>query len=204
MRNMDLHTMAAAKEARVKNAEKRAEKAAEKGAEKNAEKATVEKVIDTYNIDADDVVVEVNIIERKKDFVHEYNLNLPEIGAGTMAMIADLKNNLISLRGVATEKIIEPKQIEGMKPGDEKKVTVPPQEAYGMKNPAAIQEVKRSALPENMQQPQVGMMLQAQTADGRGIPGVITQVNPDTITVDLNHPLAGKTLEFDVKVISVE
>jgi len=76
---------------------------------------TLEKVIETYAITADKVSVEVNIIQRKTDFVNEYNLNLPEIGTGTKAMLLELKNSLITTRGVMKEKIVEPSQIEKVK-----------------------------------------------------------------------------------------
>lgn len=76
---------------------------------------TVEKVIESYKVQADRVEVEVNIIERRHEFVNEYNLNIPEIGAGTKAMLSELKNSLISVKGVMSEKISDPSQIDEMR-----------------------------------------------------------------------------------------
>jgi FKBP-type peptidyl-prolyl cis-trans isomerase SlyD len=94
-------------------------------------------------------------------------------------------------------------QLEGLKKGDEKEVAVPPEEAYGQVNPEAFREVPKEELPKEVK-PEVGMLLQAQTSEGQVIPAKITEVKEDSIILDLNHPLAGKTLNFEVVILSVE
>lgn len=95
------------------------------------------------------------------------------------------------------------RQLEGLGVGDEKRIEIPPEEAYGMIDPNAFQEVPRSQLPADTE-PQVGMSLQARTLEGETMTVRISELKQDTVVVDFNHPLAGKTLTFQVKIVSVE
>jgi len=95
------------------------------------------------------------------------------------------------------------RQLEGLKAGDEKNVEVKPEEAYGSPDPAALKEIPISKLPPEIK-PEVGMILQGQDKEGRSFPARIAEVKKDTVVMDLNHPLAGKTLFFKVKIISVK
>jgi FKBP-type peptidyl-prolyl cis-trans isomerase SlyD len=94
------------------------------------------------------------------------------------------------------------KALLGMKVGDTKKVTVKPEEAYGVVDPKAEAEVPKTALPEGAAV--VGTRLLARGQDGQPRPVTVKTVKDTTVVLDLNHPLAGKTLFFDVKVVSVE
>ena len=93
------------------------------------------------------------------------------------------------------------KALEGMAVGEKKKVTVAPPEAYGTVDPKAFQEVDRKMVPANAQK--VGMQLEGTTTDGRKVFPRISEVKNETVVLDFNHPLAGKTLHFDVKVLDV-
>ena len=93
------------------------------------------------------------------------------------------------------------KELHGLKPGDQKKVRVKPEEGYGMPNPQAFQEMPRESLPAEAQKP--GVALMAKGADGRSIPIRIHEVKEKTVVVDFNHPLAGLPLRFSVRVIGV-
>ena len=95
------------------------------------------------------------------------------------------------------------KQLEGMKIGDEKSITVPPEEAYGAVDQNAFREVPRSSMPAGLK-PEVGMYLQTKNPDGTPRPVKIAGVKKDVVMIDFNHPLAGKTLHFNVKIISVQ
>ncbi|MCX6802587.1 MAG: ATPase, T2SS/T4P/T4SS family [Candidatus Diapherotrites archaeon] len=75
----------------------------------------MEKVIESYKVQSDKEEVEVNILEKRHQFVSEYNVNIPEIGVGTQAMLLELKNSLISVKGAMSEKISDPDQIDEMK-----------------------------------------------------------------------------------------
>lgn len=93
------------------------------------------------------------------------------------------------------------KQIEGMAAGEKKKFTVAPTEGYGTIDPKAFQEVDKNMVPADSQK--VGAQLQGETADGRTVFPRISEVKNDTVVLDFNHPLAGKTLLFDVQVLEV-
>ena len=94
------------------------------------------------------------------------------------------------------------KALLGMKAGDSKKVTVKPEDAYGALDPKAETEVPKDALPQGAAV--VGTRLLARGQDGQPRPVTVKAVKDTTVLLDLNHPLAGKTLFFDVKVVSVE
>jgi len=94
------------------------------------------------------------------------------------------------------------KALLGMKAGDSKKVTVKPEDAYGPLDPKAQAEVPKDVLPQGAAV--VGTRLLASGQDGQPRPVTVKAVKDTTVLLDLNHPLAGKTLFFDVKVVSVE
>lgn len=92
--------------------------------------------------------------------------------------------------------------LSGMRAGDEKKVTVKPADAYGEVNPNAVTEVPKEMLPPDALT--VGTELVAQSEGGDRRIVRIKEVREQTVVIDLNRPLAGKTLFFDVKVLGVE
>jgi FKBP-type peptidyl-prolyl cis-trans isomerase SlyD len=94
-------------------------------------------------------------------------------------------------------------ELEGMKEGQEKTVEVSPEGAYGKEDPEAFKEISKSSLPEGLE-PKAGMMLQMQGPEGQPVPVKVAEVKDEAVVLDLNHPLAGKTLNFDIEVISVE
>jgi FKBP-type peptidyl-prolyl cis-trans isomerase 2 len=91
----------------------------------------------------------------------------------------------------------------GMEIGEEKEVTLPPDQAYGQPNDKLVQKIPREKLPQD-QQPEVGMVLGMKLPNGAQVPASITEVNDKEVTIDLNPPLAGKTLIFKIKLVSVE
>lgn len=94
------------------------------------------------------------------------------------------------------------REVEGMKIGDKQTVTVSAEEAYGPHDPAKVQQVPRTALPPELE-PQEGMQLQAQTPQGGQVTLIVTTVGEQEITVDANHPLAGKDLVFEIEMIEI-
>lgn len=95
------------------------------------------------------------------------------------------------------------KAVDGMAVGESKTVNIPAEDAYGPHQPAMVQDVPKSALPDDLE-PAEGMGLQAQGPDGQLVNLVITEVKDDSITVDGNHPLAGKALNFDIELVSID
>lgn len=95
------------------------------------------------------------------------------------------------------------KAVMGMKVGQEKSFTVKPEDGYGPVNPKAFREVPRKQLPADIT-PKVGMTLYAEAKGGRPVPVRIKEVKKDSVIIDFNHPLAGKTLHFHVKVVDIK
>lgn len=91
--------------------------------------------------------------------------------------------------------------LNGKKQGDALKVSIPAGEAYGEHNPKLIQAVPRSNFG-GIEKIEIGMQFQARTPGGVHVVRVVN-VDENNVTVDANHPLAGKTLHFDVKIVSV-
>ncbi len=93
------------------------------------------------------------------------------------------------------------KALEGRSPGDVLDVTVPPELAYGVHNPAHLQEVSKS-LFDGVEDVVPGMKFQTNTGEQTQVIKVVN-VSGDSVTVDANHPLAGFTLYFDIELLAV-
>ncbi|MBF0489241.1 MAG: peptidylprolyl isomerase [Candidatus Omnitrophica bacterium] len=94
------------------------------------------------------------------------------------------------------------KGIEGMKVGEEKVIEVEPKDAYGEVDQKAFKEFPKSSMPKSPE-PKVGMVLQAESPNGESFPAMISAINGDKVTLDFNHPLAGKKLSFKIKVLDI-
>lgn len=95
------------------------------------------------------------------------------------------------------------KAVMGMKVGDKKSFKVAPEDGYGPEDPTARQNIPKKQLPPEIT-PKAGMMLMAHGKDGQSIPVKIVEVRDDEVVMDFNHPLAGKTLNFDVEVLEIK
>jgi FKBP-type peptidyl-prolyl cis-trans isomerase 2 len=94
--------------------------------------------------------------------------------------------------------------VVGMAPGDKKQLTLQPQEAYGPVQTKLIRQIPRARFAGHIAL-QVGKRLTAFVASsGRRQRVRVVKVQPDTVTVDGNHPLAGKVIELEVNLISVD
>ncbi|HIE58526.1 MAG TPA: peptidylprolyl isomerase [Persephonella sp.] len=93
------------------------------------------------------------------------------------------------------------KQMMGMKTGESKTIEVPASEAYGEKDESLIQKAPREYFQGV--ELQKGMPLQAQTPEGQIINMVVVDFDENEVTVDMNHPLAGKDLVFDIEIVNV-
>ena len=94
------------------------------------------------------------------------------------------------------------RELIGMRAGEEKRVVVKPEDAYGDVVPNAQTEVPKDAIPKEGLK--VGTTLIARSGSGEPRPVVVKEIKETTVVLDLNHPLAGKTLHFDVKVLGVQ
>ncbi|MGH2581986.1 MAG: FKBP-type peptidyl-prolyl cis-trans isomerase [Anaerolineales bacterium] len=93
-------------------------------------------------------------------------------------------------------------QLFGMKVGEQKSVVVPAETGYGPVDKNAIDEITLSEFPEGVT-PEVDMELEIKDKEGNEMFGKVLSVQGDTVTMDFNHPLAGKELHFDVTVVDV-
>ena len=90
--------------------------------------------------------------------------------------------------------------LTGLKVGDHVELTIAPERGFGQHNPSNIQRMKRSDFKGMDLEP--GLVVSFQEPGGE-IPGVVVEFDDANVSVDFNHPLAGKTLIFEVKVLQV-
>lgn len=94
------------------------------------------------------------------------------------------------------------KTLLGMQAGDEAVIDISPEQGFGMSNPNNIQRIPRDQFGDMELEP--GLVVSFADAGNGELPGVISDYDEKMVSVDFNHPLAGKQLKFDVKIISVE
>lgn len=92
--------------------------------------------------------------------------------------------------------------IPGMAVGDKKVVKIACADAYGPLRPEMRQSIPRDGIPADIPL-EVGTQLQMQTPDGQPLPVMVVEVDEATVTLDANHPMAGKDLQFDIELISI-
>ena len=92
--------------------------------------------------------------------------------------------------------------VVGLGAGDSTTVTVPPEKGYGPYRDDLVMSVERAQLPEDMD-PQVGQRLQSEQEDGQTVVFTVTETAEESITLDANHPLAGKDLVFEIELVEV-
>ncbi|MFK7743829.1 MAG: peptidylprolyl isomerase [Roseobacter sp.] len=93
--------------------------------------------------------------------------------------------------------------LPGMAVGDKKKVQIACDQAYGPINPEMRQAVPREGIPAEIPL-DIGTQLQMQTPEGQPLPVMVVEVDEATVTLDANHPLAGKDLTFDIEVMRID
>lgn len=93
--------------------------------------------------------------------------------------------------------------VVGLEPGESETATLPPEQAYGERSEEHVVPVPRAELPEGLD-PEVGEELQLQLENGQTAAARVTDTGEETITLDLNHPLAGQELTFDVELVSID
>jgi peptidylprolyl isomerase len=91
--------------------------------------------------------------------------------------------------------------IIGMVKGEKKTVSFEPGQAMGKRKPELVAKFTRIEIPEQYEDIKVGSKVEVEDDDGNTVFGTITQLSDQEVTVDANHPLAGKTLEFDIQLI---
>ena len=132
-----------------------------------------------YELEVDGVVVDHTTQERPLDYIHGTGSLLPKLEA----------------------------HIEGMEPGDKFDITLSPADGYGEVDPSRIIDLPKAAFEVNGEIREdllvVGNTIPMMNSMGGVIPGVVVEVSEDSVKMDLNHQMAGKTLHFTGEIISV-
>lgn len=92
------------------------------------------------------------------------------------------------------------KELVKMKKGDKKTITIKAKDAYGEHKKELLKEVPKRPLPKEMKL-EKGTVIYLKTPDGQPFPVKVEDVKKETVVLDLNHPLAGKKLIFDVEIV---
>ncbi len=129
----------------------------------------------------------------------DYTLKSPE------GKVIETSKGREPLRYIHGQKMMIPgleKELTGMKVGGSKNVTVKPEDGYGKINPNAVREIPKEKIPPNALK--VGATLAATEPNGMVVPMTVKQIKEKTVVMDMNHPMAGKTLVFDVKIVDIQ
>ncbi len=94
------------------------------------------------------------------------------------------------------------KGVVGMYVGQKKKITMTPEEAFGLRKEDKVKEFPKSKIPEG-EKLEVGMMLQAMDEEGNVETGKILEIKEDSLIVDFNHPMAGKSLTLHIELVDI-
>jgi peptidylprolyl isomerase len=94
------------------------------------------------------------------------------------------------------------KAVQGMKVGEKRSFQVSPDDGYGEEDPGEIREITKDKLPPDVI-PEAGMTLYAKGIDGQPMPVRIVEVTNNGVILNYNHPLVGRTLNFEVEIIDI-
>jgi len=140
------------------------------------------------------------IVEDGNDIAIEYTLSTKEDGVINTNVGEEAftyrqgSKNLDCMDGVQ-------KRLAGHKAGDVVSMVLPPEEGCGPTDPNATMELALSFVPENSRKP--GQHVKLRGPHGVELSGVVKEIKGNTAVIDINHPLAGKTLHFDVKIVNI-
>lgn len=93
--------------------------------------------------------------------------------------------------------------VEGMRLGESKQVLLTPESGFGVRKEEYVQTIPRSSVPQEFVL-EKGKVIAMQRDNGIAFQAVIRDFNQETVTLDFNHPLAGKRLSFDIKLVGIQ
>lgn len=139
------------------------------------------------------------VVETGKKISIEYTLSIESEGVVDTNVDSD---PLIYVQG--SQQIVPAleKALEGKAVGDTVDVSIDPKDGYGERSEEAFQEVSKSQVPVEAQK--VDTVLQGQDNEGGVVNARVSEVRDETVLLDFNHPLAGKTLQFSVKILDIQ
>ena len=139
------------------------------------------------------------VVEAGKQISIEYTLSIDPEG------VVDTNVDSDPLTYVQGSQQIVPaleKALEGKAVGDTVDVSIDPKDGYGERSEEAFQEVSKSQVPVEAQK--VDTVLQGHDNEGGVVNARVSEVRDETVLLDFNHPLAGKTLQFSVKILDIQ
>jgi FKBP-type peptidyl-prolyl cis-trans isomerase 2 len=95
------------------------------------------------------------------------------------------------------------KSVVGMQIGEKKALSIPPEEAFGLRQEELVEIVNKDQFPSHID-PKVGQRLRLKQKDGEDSEIQVTKIEEDRVTLDANHPLSGETLEFEIELIDIQ
>jgi peptidylprolyl isomerase len=95
------------------------------------------------------------------------------------------------------------KALLGVDKGEKRRVRIPPEDAYGSKRSDLIQRVDRDAFDDQAGEITVGMQVEVEDEEGNTYAADVVEFDDESVTLDLNHPLAGEALTFDIEVVDI-
>jgi FKBP-type peptidyl-prolyl cis-trans isomerase SlyD len=138
------------------------------------------------------------VITKGKQVEIHYTLKLPD---GQIVSSSLGKKPLNYIHGTRSLIVGLENELEGMKVGQKKNVKIPPELGYGEFQSGKVIEVKKDTVKGEIQ---VGAFLTGTQPDGTIVTSRIIEVKPETVVLDFNHPMAGKTLLYEVEVVSIK
>ena len=93
--------------------------------------------------------------------------------------------------------------VVGMQAGEVKTIEIAPEDGFGERRDDLVVEITRDILPQDIR-PEVGQQLMMKRPDGDSFDVLVTDMTPETITIDANHPLAGYKLFFDLELVEIQ
>jgi FKBP-type peptidyl-prolyl cis-trans isomerase 2 len=142
-------------------------------------------------------------VEKDKLVIIDYEGKLED---GTVFDSSKHGENSHPLEFVAGSGMVIPgfdKAVMGMKKGDKKEFIIEPNDAYGEHNPDLKKPIPKSMVKMD-KEPEVGMILMMQTPQGQQVPLKILEITKDEVIIDMNHPLAGKKLIFNIEIVDIK
>ena len=140
------------------------------------------------------------VIGEKSEVIFHFSIKLSDGSAADSTKVHNKPAKLIMGDGSLTPNF--EKCLFGLEPGDSKSFELEPEDAFGQPNPDNIYYVERSKFgPETPAK--VGSIIAFTQPDGTELPGVVREVQGESVTIDFNHPLAGQRLTFEVDILEV-
>lgn len=152
-------------------------------------------------IDINSEIYRIMTIENNHVVTVQYKLHTLENGEKVFVEEATSENPLTYLHGVGMMIPKFEEELAGLQASDKKTFVITPENGYGEKDPNAIVQLPLDMFNESGLPP-VGAMLPLTDNDGNQFRAIVLEVTDNAIITDLNHPMAGKTLEFEVEVVS--